>query len=1028
MRKIIILIINLLLGQNAYNQSVTNQDVLQVYPPNAYALARYGDIPIDFSTGVPDISIPLMSITDKDITINLSLSYHARGIKVDQEATWVGLGWVLNAGGVITREIRGEPDFVGKRLIIKDFVPDYSNYDKSFDNYISTEIGGIQKIAGAYNHADGESDIYYYNVNGKTGKFFIDTNEDVCLFRYDDIKIEAKNGFRITDASGIVYTFDEVGSIYQEGKFYIISWYLTKIASPSGGEIRFEYDNQSSGSTIRRTHSVHFIDASTNSGSLNVNEKICHAGDVTVSPVNESLLSKIITKSGHYVALSVSTEKRKDTQNSLGNSLKYIYLYNAQNELQKGIELNYRYFEAKNNRRYKNRYNKEVNKFNYLNYRLCLESVKEFSKLKEYANAYQFEYYGDNNSSTDDIYSLPYRLSPCQDHWGYYNNNYNTVIFPGNSKDTHPYIETDEWFSKFCYSIGYGDSFSLSPQSHVIYGANREPDAEAVKAATLNKIIYPTGGYVKFDFEANESGSLNGGLRIKQIEACDNKGVINVKKYTYSGFTQDLGSIYNNRNHYHTFLYNPILYSPDQVGSECKTYDFNTIRNVLTIMGVPAELVYNKGYNIISTPSSPEVYLRTVKVDGTSPLRLGVESDIAYSLVIEEIKGLGKTEYHYTNYSNQYDGSWIGYNEGINKNDAFALRWFRTLSSHWTSKGHFEMSTNTLTFPYPNSIDYGWKSKLLTNKRIFDTNGNLVAEDSIYYTTKLQYAVPNFKAFRLYEYDYLYTHSYTVGGMTNISKEVNKQYKAGNIVRTSKEYEYTSPYHKKITETRTLTSTGDFVKERYYYPTEYGNYFSTLKNKNILTPIDIRTYRNNKLILGYQFEYDDSGLLKTKYKMESLANDIVFNSSKPYTFSPYLWNTYNQMNLLLTQTDRSNTPAVYLWSYSGQYPIAEIKNTTYEEINKFVNPDALSSKLMPSDADMKAVNDLRTKLPNALVSTYTYKPLVGMLTSTDPRGITTYYEYDSFGRLQYTYIEELDSSGKLQKKVVQKYDYHYRNQ
>ena len=84
----------MLISQNILGQSFSNDGILQVYPPNAYALARYGDIPVDYSTGVPDISIPLMSISDKDITVNLSLSYHATGIKVDQEANWVGLGWV----------------------------------------------------------------------------------------------------------------------------------------------------------------------------------------------------------------------------------------------------------------------------------------------------------------------------------------------------------------------------------------------------------------------------------------------------------------------------------------------------------------------------------------------------------------------------------------------------------------------------------------------------------------------------------------------------------------------------------------------------------------------------------------------------------------------------------------------------------------------------------------------------------------------------------------------------------------------
>jgi YD repeat-containing protein len=57
-------------------------------------------------------------------------------------------------------------------------------------------------------------------------------------------------------------------------------------------------------------------------------------------------------------------------------------------------------------------------------------------------------------------------------------------------------------------------------------------------------------------------------------------------------------------------------------------------------------------------------------------------------------------------------------------------------------------------------------------------------------------------------------------------------------------------------------------------------------------------------------------------------------------------------------------------------------------------------------------------LTNSLVTTYTYKPLIGMTSQTDPNGVTTYYEYDSFGRLKFI----KDDKGNM----LKKYEYHYK--
>lgn len=71
-----------------------NLDVTQtVIPasPTVAALEQYAAIPVSKNTGVPNISIPLGTISGKSISAPISLSYHASGIKVSDYGSWVGL-------------------------------------------------------------------------------------------------------------------------------------------------------------------------------------------------------------------------------------------------------------------------------------------------------------------------------------------------------------------------------------------------------------------------------------------------------------------------------------------------------------------------------------------------------------------------------------------------------------------------------------------------------------------------------------------------------------------------------------------------------------------------------------------------------------------------------------------------------------------------------------------------------------------------------------------------------------------------
>src|SRR5262245_60995359 len=81
--------------------------VPSVIPPSpvAASLGKYVEQPVGLYNGIPQVDIPIYTIQAANLSLPISLSYHASGIKVSEMASNIGLGWSLNAGGVITRSV-----------------------------------------------------------------------------------------------------------------------------------------------------------------------------------------------------------------------------------------------------------------------------------------------------------------------------------------------------------------------------------------------------------------------------------------------------------------------------------------------------------------------------------------------------------------------------------------------------------------------------------------------------------------------------------------------------------------------------------------------------------------------------------------------------------------------------------------------------------------------------------------------------------------------------------------------------------
>src|SRR5579871_725484 len=190
--------------KHAHSQS--NLPTVVSPAPEAASLGKFADIPVGLYNGIPEISIPIYNIPVNGQSIPVSVSYHAGGIKVGEIPSSVGAGWALNAGGVITRTIRGQDDATGNGFQVSPAIPNGSSCLTGED---AQEY--LYEVANL-GHYDTEPDMFYFNFNGRTGKFVVDQSGNVHQIPYSNLKIvPATTGFagwKVTTEDGVEYDFN----------------------------------------------------------------------------------------------------------------------------------------------------------------------------------------------------------------------------------------------------------------------------------------------------------------------------------------------------------------------------------------------------------------------------------------------------------------------------------------------------------------------------------------------------------------------------------------------------------------------------------------------------------------------------------------------------------------------------------------------------------------------------------------------------------------------------------------------------
>jgi hypothetical protein len=1028
-----------------------------VYPsPENSHLFRFQDYPMDYSTGLPQISIPVYEVKSGPLSVPISISYHASGRRVSDQDGPVAVGWALNAGGVISRTIHGSADFgSGNR-------PTYNfPYPFKVDNLSnSTDLEYLEKIMhyGIFNNQtepdinlapwyDSEYDIFSYSFDGNSGKFFFKDENGVktpVLLPYKPFRIVPTpiagglDKIEITDDKGTTYLFVQGERYSDNSDNAISSWLLTKITSADKtDEISFGYTLFTE-QRVSINQSIVLIDNWTATGASNP------PADYLTYPENTIRENYTVSR-----LTSINFKNGKVLFNLASGTyvINNMQILNAANEVLKTIDFNRSicYSQAE------------------LGYATTkLNSLVFKDNTGAAAETYSFEYYplASNNDQVNARY--------C-DWWGYYNNSqvhdmvphYTNLQFitPGNVTQS--------------YEVGNA-------------GANREPELQALKSGVLKKITYPTGGSTEFIYEHNQCtlyGSNNSprkgpGLRVYQIKTTDNCGAVSMRTFKYGVNESGYGAI-------------EMLPQLTNMGSESNYFYINPQVWATTCF---------------SPDGGPITYRQRTFFSGFKP-ELGelASRPVIYPEVTEyigdETNNIGKTVYQYDPYA-----MWVASPMQIFSQTTiypmhiYDWNYWNTPSLQLKTDYKRVRSSSAVTYEKVKEASYSYQNTVTEYVRglhvqrvnVYPQAGR---ECSTGYWAE-KFAVVRIAA-SLYSFaDYRIPVGYKV--LTGANETLYND--DGSIVSNGSSNEFNS--YLLVKKTTQATSDGSAHTTEIKYPFDYTGdaTLSQMVSLNMLNfPVEQHEFRNTTPIKSIRNNYYNWGSSIPMINLKSI--DLRKGANGYETRLKYL--NYDEQGNPLSVTKEQDAPVSYVWDYNKIYPVAEVKNAVASDIaftsfeadgtgnwtginasnmatgntitgSRFYNfngsvlsksnlntnnayivsywsnngmytVSGTSASGWPKQIKTVAINgvnwtcwehkvsgaaavsvsgsggidELRLYPANAMMTSFSFKPLIGMTNQNDANNSILYYEYDAYGRLKL--IRDLNYN------IIKTFNYQYQS-
>ncbi|MGV3502985.1 MAG: hypothetical protein ACO1O1_04710 [Adhaeribacter sp.] len=505
----------------AWCQGLSQYSPSKIIPPapTAASLGAYGNLSVGYYSGTPDINIPLYEIKTPSHSLPVRLQYSATGVRLNENAGWVGLGWSLVAGGVITRTVRGIDDLTYNGYHTAGALPPHNNnyeHVPNEDNWVKEKLYFDNIKEGSL---DGEPDIFNFNFDAYSGKFSMGKRTDgspVFMSERNNLKIEYlpdTRNWKITNGNGYLYYFgakewvsedytysSDAGPIEADAplnKFYftpgvsvVTAWYLDSIVSPTSEAIRFFYSRrgESFGLVNTSEKALNLLGIYGQCQNHTPNFQSAYHYYIASKPTQlEAYLDSIVYRNGSVKFLASDREdvEYPDWNTQKPGKLSSIIIRDHAGERLKKYVFGYSYFDQNATK----------------SGRLKLEAITEYGATDEEEKPpFTLAYFN--------LGLLPSKYAVNSiDHWGFYNGKNNKTLLPPQSS-----------------AQGQG--------VHSFPGADRSMHAEvSLKSGVLASITYPTGGSTHFDYEPHDYTNMKGDDRFRMV--LTGKHVYSAPDYIY---------------------------------------------------------------------------------------------------------------------------------------------------------------------------------------------------------------------------------------------------------------------------------------------------------------------------------------------------------------------------------------------------------------------------------------------------------------------------------------------------------------